>query len=371
MGFGIRIAPGVRVTASSRGLRTGIGPRIARVHVGAGKTGVSTGAGPVTYFTTGPRATRSSRRATSVPDYERHVRAARRSQEIEAVAQLDDKLAQLAAIHRVDFPPAKPPSPAEMPQVDEGSLRSAAVAAELRGVPLLRRSMRLAARQVGAQKAEREIAQAHERAKAEQDRQTAELQRAWEQLVQNDPQMVLSALETAFEDNMSPAAAVNVDGSLLDVVMYWPEIDAVVGERKAVLTPTGRPTHHKRSMTERNALYLAALGSNVLATVKESLAVAPGLDQARILVVMHRQGDSDRGIDALFAGQFSRAALDGYQWNQLDPRETLLELLPDAKLNLKGRTKAVEPIELSDDPELSRVLEELARSLTSTDANSG
>ena len=45
MSFSVKIAPGVRVRASSRGVRTSIGPRVARVHVGAGRTGISTGAG--------------------------------------------------------------------------------------------------------------------------------------------------------------------------------------------------------------------------------------------------------------------------------------------------------------------------------------
>ena len=51
MGFSVKIAPGVRVRASSRGVRTSIGPRVARVHVGACRTGISTGAGPVGLYT--------------------------------------------------------------------------------------------------------------------------------------------------------------------------------------------------------------------------------------------------------------------------------------------------------------------------------
>ena len=43
MGFSVKIAPGVRVRASSRGIRTSIGPRAARLHVGGGRTGFSTG----------------------------------------------------------------------------------------------------------------------------------------------------------------------------------------------------------------------------------------------------------------------------------------------------------------------------------------
>jgi hypothetical protein len=60
MGFSVKIAPGVRVRASSRGVRTSIGPRAARVHVGGGRTGFSTGLGPVSLYTSG-----SSRRRTA------------------------------------------------------------------------------------------------------------------------------------------------------------------------------------------------------------------------------------------------------------------------------------------------------------------
>jgi len=53
MGFGvsIKLAPGVRVRASSRGIRASIGPRVARVHVGADRTTLSGGIGPFTSST--------------------------------------------------------------------------------------------------------------------------------------------------------------------------------------------------------------------------------------------------------------------------------------------------------------------------------
>jgi hypothetical protein len=51
MGFSIKLAPGVRVRASNRGLRTSVGPRAARVHMGTGRTGFSSGAGPVSFYT--------------------------------------------------------------------------------------------------------------------------------------------------------------------------------------------------------------------------------------------------------------------------------------------------------------------------------
>jgi len=45
MGLYIRIFPSLKVRVSKRGLRRSLGPRAARLHVGAGGTGISTGAG--------------------------------------------------------------------------------------------------------------------------------------------------------------------------------------------------------------------------------------------------------------------------------------------------------------------------------------
>ena len=50
MGIYVRIAPGVKVRITRRGVRWAIGPRAARLRVGSGGTGVSTGAGPVSWY---------------------------------------------------------------------------------------------------------------------------------------------------------------------------------------------------------------------------------------------------------------------------------------------------------------------------------
>ena len=48
-GFAFRFGPSVRVAKLSRGVRVSVGPRMARVHLGAGtRPTVSTGIGPVT-----------------------------------------------------------------------------------------------------------------------------------------------------------------------------------------------------------------------------------------------------------------------------------------------------------------------------------
>lgn len=57
--MGIRIGP---IRLSSRGARISVGPRIARVHIGAGRTGFSSGVGPFGVSTVGPGRARRMQR---------------------------------------------------------------------------------------------------------------------------------------------------------------------------------------------------------------------------------------------------------------------------------------------------------------------
>jgi hypothetical protein len=50
MSIFLRLLPGVKVRLTRRGVRWGLGPRAARLHFGAGGTGVSTGAGPFSWY---------------------------------------------------------------------------------------------------------------------------------------------------------------------------------------------------------------------------------------------------------------------------------------------------------------------------------
>ncbi len=50
MGIYIRPSRFLKVRVTRRGVRAAIGPRWLRAHFGAGGTGVSTGAGPVSWY---------------------------------------------------------------------------------------------------------------------------------------------------------------------------------------------------------------------------------------------------------------------------------------------------------------------------------
>jgi hypothetical protein len=123
LSFSVKVAPGVRVRASSRGVRTSIGPRAARVHVGAGRTSFSTGAGPVTYSTplSGSRGGSGGRRP-SAGAYQRQLSVSPAAAAKSEVAQRLARLFQeLLAVHRAEFPASHPPvAPlAPEPEVEE------------------------------------------------------------------------------------------------------------------------------------------------------------------------------------------------------------------------------------------------------------
>jgi hypothetical protein len=184
----------------------------------------------------------------------------------------------------------------------------------------------------------------------------------WKRLNANDQHVTLAALEQAFADNEAPAAAIDCDGPRTTVVMQFVPPEAIVPERKPARTPTGKPTLKKRTKTEINALYLQALGSNVLATVKEAFAVAPGTEVVQMLVVRHETSKAHAsGLACIYVGEFDRTTFASASGSR-DPAIGL-NLSTEAVLNLKGRTEVVSPIALDGRPDLAGVIAAVERGL--------
>jgi len=208
------------------------------------------------------------------------------------------------------------------------------------------------------------LAVAAEKERREVDRQAeqARLDEEWERLCRNEPDVAIAALERAFADNEAPAAPLDCDGERTTVAMEFQRPEAIVPERKPARTPTGKPTLKKRTKTEINRLYLEALGSNVLATVKETFAVAPGTQVVQLLVI-RRDGKHSGGLAAIYLGEFDRDHYEGASGSR-DPAEVLTRA-PEAVLKLKGRAEEVAPIDLSDKEGLATVLDQVADGLNS------
>jgi hypothetical protein len=440
MAMSFKVAPGVRIRASSRGISAGVGPRAARVHVGTRGVGVSSGVGPFSAYShlggSGRSAGDGARRASyggptkaSIAAREREAKAAAREAKIDRVAALEKAL---VSVHGASFPEARrailPPAEEVDPAPIQADLEAAAGIPELVDAtgggeiaptaadpePVdryeLMREHRKRARagipfwlirdQIAAARAadvEAEAAAEHERQRrleaqreeqarldglwnqlgkaramvtdelvlkvtAEKERriadraaEQAELDEAWQLLNANDPEITLAVLEQAFADNEAPAAPIDCEGSRTTVVMQFVAPEVIVPERKPARTPTGKPTLKKRTKTEISALYLQALGSNVLATVKEAFAVAPGTDVVQMLVVRRETDKKHTGeLAAIYVGAFDRASYAGASGRRNPARS--LSLAGEAMLNLKGKTEAVSPIDIGGREDLVSVL---------------
>lgn len=345
----------------------GIGPRAARVHVGSGRPTVSTGAGPVTLWTgAGGRKRRPSRgrrntgtSRASVAAYERQARQAQRIEEIAKLAALESAV---VSVHREAFPEADrgevdPPLP-----VDEAAIRRRCKKEALRGISVFDWTARRAAKEKGRGAAQAEIQQEVERRATEHAAAEAELDAAWERLLANDPQTALLALEEAFEDNHAPAVPVDCAQGEATIVMIYPA-PSIVPDQKAAVTPSGKPTIHRRSKTEQYELYAQSLASNILATVREGFAVAPGL---RRIVILSVAKDTAVGgiptISAIAVTGFDKALVDEFNWDRLDPWRTIEAATP-ALINRGGRAGELAPLDLTSEPDIASVVKQVAQVL--------
>jgi hypothetical protein len=358
LGFSVKLAPGVRVRASSRGVRTSIGPRAARVHVGGGRTTFSTGAGPLTYSTSlSAGRSRTSPRRPSAVSYQRQLSV---SPAVAAKADEAQRLAglfqELLAVHRAEFPPTQPPQAPPPAEPDVAEIRRRHLDAATRGLGLFSFAAKKAAREQAEGTAEGEVRA--RRAEAAQQRAAlqAELDAWWRALVANDPETVLGALAGAFEDNEAAAAPLGVDGAEVALVVLAPP-ESVVPERMPGTTAAGNLSLRKLPKGDRAALYTLAVMGHVVVTVKEALAVAPGLQSVRVVAL--RSGGTDAygrpRLDCVLAGRWTRAAFAGVQWQTADALRVAEDTASELLVDLKGG-KELQPIDLTDQPGIRALL---------------
>jgi hypothetical protein len=246
----------------------------------------------------------------------------------------------------------------EPPPVDERSIRKRHEAAALAGVSVFKRTLRTEARQRATLTAEQEIRAEWQRRVHERNLAQEQLDAGWRLLLANDPETVVATLEAAFEDNEARAAALDVNGSEVVLVVLSPSPDALP-ERMPARTPAGNLTLKKITKSDRAQLYKTMVCGHVLATVREAFAVAPAIDAAR--VVAFRSGGLDAygrpRIDLLLAARFDRNALDGIQWARAEAPDVVNDASSELVVNIKGQAKELHPIDLAREPELAQLVE--------------
>ena len=345
-----RVAKGVRISASSRGLRAHVGPRGARLHIGGGRTGVSTGAGPFTYYTSGSGSRgRSSASRSGGPTKAQLAQAAKEEEFI----RLRDDLRSILDIHRFAFPPARKP---EVARTEAPSLVSLITEREkelLAGLSIFKLSERKEAKSRARDLAAADLAREEAKLEAERAQRQTEIDDAWDSLLANDPETVIATVDAAFEDNDAPAAPVDVDGSVLGLVVLAPPIEDIP-EQKPALTPSGKATVKKMTKLERSDMYLTLICGHYLATIREALAVAPSITRVKAVVVRRGQPDvsGNPRMEALLAASYERSNLERVRWADSLPSDIVQEVAGDLVWNLKGRPPSLQALDLDDEPDL-------------------
>ena len=362
MGFSVKLAPGVRVRASSRGVRTSLGPRAARVHVGGGRTGFSTGVGPVGYYTSVGGSSRSTARRTSGTGSaaaSRQLAAAQRAADkAEEARSLRDALVAILDLHRTDFAPAQPPVAPPPPPVDVTAILAKHVKDAKAGTSVFSRTARRNALAEAAVRAQAEAAHFNALYAKERKEWQSRLDERWALLNRNDPDVVLLTLAEAFEDNDAAAAAVGVDGAEVTLVVVVPSASSIP-DRKPATTAAGNLTLKKLTKSETADMYKHLVCGHVLVTLKEAFAVAPAITHARVIALRATGPDAYGKVkpEVMLAARFERISLHGIHWGTADAVQVVNDAATEKLLIQKGATKELVPIDLSAEPDLAGVVD--------------
>lgn len=352
VGFSFRIAPGVRVRASSRGIRTSIGPRVARLHVGAGTPGISTGIGPVGFY----QSLGGGRRSPSRPS----ASAAGRSladAKLGMAQELLSAIQHVQNLHREGFAESTRPTAAAAPPIDTNGIRRRHAKAARAGVPFWDWRARSQAREKAAAATAREIAEDHSQRLEEQQARQEGLDLRWKALNENDPETVREVLSEAFEDNDAHAVAVACNDGIASVVVLVPDVD-VIPDRFPTTTTAGNLSLKRMSKTDQAALYRTMVAGYLLVTAKEAFAVAPRLEAVRAVAIRTTRRDAygTSVAEALVACHLRRSALVGVRWDDTDAAEVLVDAADALIFTAKGATKTLTPINLAAEPDIAELL---------------
>lgn len=359
MGFSVRIAPGVRVRASSRGVRTSLGPRASRVHVSSGRPGVSTGVGPVGYYTSVGRA---QRRTSSTGSVNRQMAAVARQQALADKAAEAERLRQafdaILALHREEFPDARKPEAPQPPEPPVKQLRTIYRGQARRTTSALDRAARRQALASADQRAAADTVNARAELAQQATRLQAQLDAEWSALLACDQETVLHALDEAFADNEAAASAVGVDGTKVSLLVIVPPTSDLP-ERKPTLTEAGNLSLKKLTKTEAADVYKQLVCGHLLVTLRETFAVAPGIQSARIVAV--RAGTRDAygktPAEVIAAARCNRFALSGVHWERVDAVQVVNDCCTETIMVQKGATRALQPVPLDKEPELRSLID--------------
>ncbi|MFI0200567.1 MULTISPECIES: TerD family protein [Streptomyces] len=360
---------------------------MARVTVGGGRTTLSSGMGPLyasTALGSGRRRTTTSRTPRSgsrpraaVPSGAQLERARRQAERAQQEAERDAAIAhlrelrqQMTSVHLQSFSPVHPPVVPGPPQLGLPWALAEARAFHLAGLGVFARAERAEAKRRAEQDAPVYLAAEQARLHGVHGALSTEAHQWWQSLVANDEATVCEAVNYAFSDNPAAGCAVGVDGSVMSVVMRQHDIDSLPDQTPGV-TSGGRPTLKTLTKRDRVLWWLTAMGSNIIATLKEGFAVAPGVT-AIDLAVITRMPDTQRLGFAAY-GRWTRQAVESSPWRQPEDALRFLDIGQDVACAVVttasgNLSNTIKPLDISRLSGLQSLLDHAQDEAASVDA---
>lgn len=274
--------------------------------------------------------------------------------------QIDDVRAaerRLLEAHLARFPVAQRPLIPAPAAADEEQIQRQQTERLLTEVSRFNRAGRAAARAEAVRNADAQVARLRMARLDSLERAQAYADDSWELLTSHDPEAVRGVLASAYEANSFATRVLEVwrDAAVqgVTVVVFFKAIDAMPPMTVVEATDGTAQLQEQRA---RHAWYLRAMGSTVLATVRQTLAACPSVDAVSVLVV--RDDKDDPTAVALFAGQLDRGgATRPCPWDA-DPARALLDGA-GGLLRLAGADHEVRPLDPRELPGLSDLLSAL------------
>jgi len=271
--------------------------------------------------------------------------------------ELQSTLNSILSLHRHAFAEMTEPTAPDPQPIDVPPLRARLRKQNLVGVGLFARTERKAAK-AEADRAADELAalQFAERVR-QRDERAAFLKDWWAKLLRNDPEVTEELLTRAFEDNDAAAAVLSINRSEASLVVMVPD-DTVVPDRYPTTTDIGNLSIRKMTKKDRDAYYRELVAGDLLVTVREAFAVAPGLASARIVAVRAGAPNGFGAVtaEALTAAAFDRKTLDGVAWDQASATSILHDASNDLVVNYRGAALTVAPIDLAKEPDVAKLV---------------
>jgi len=294
----LRVAPEVRLSSSTSGLRASLEGRGAGRETGVGSRPASNGSGD----TAGEHLT--------LTDLEARSRQAQESGDLPALRSIEETLRSL---HLENHPLRRRPEPPDaggLPAKDRELLQRTAFEAALPRVSVFKRAARSRARAIAQTEAD-SFGRALDLAQVViTQHRGATVDDQWSALAEHDRCAVIAELDAEFAAAGCGCTCIDAgwhaetSRGYVTVVTRYPDID-IVAERGPGFSSSGRPMLRRRTRAERNSRYLSGLASFALAAARRAISVAVSADDVH-LVVVRRSGD---GLEPIYIGSLSREAI--------------------------------------------------------------